>query len=153
MGATAVKGTARDVKTGVLAGALLPGAAGLGALSSWENTPRGEALRKVIQAAVAAVYKMIPEPYYRHAVGRFSGGPKSFNASRTSTGAGGSPMVRKAQQALKDLGIYSGSVDGAMGPKTAAAISDFQSQMELPCLLYTSPSPRDQRGSRMPSSA
>ena len=23
----------------------------------------------------------------------------------------------------------------------------------LPCLLYTSPSPRDQRGSRMPSSA
>ena len=26
-------------------------------------------------------------------------------------------------------------------------------QMFLPCLLYTSPSPRDQRGSRMPSSA
>ena len=25
--------------------------------------------------------------------------------------------------------------------------------LELPCLLYTSPSPRDQRGSRMPSSA
>ena len=25
--------------------------------------------------------------------------------------------------------------------------------MEVPCLLYTSPSPRDQRGSRMPSSA
>ena len=24
---------------------------------------------------------------------------------------------------------------------------------EVPCLLYTSPSPRDQRGSRMPSSA
>ena len=27
------------------------------------------------------------------------------------------------------------------------------SVMELVCLLYTSPSPRDQRGSRMPSSA
>ena len=26
-------------------------------------------------------------------------------------------------------------------------------QGEYPCLLYTSPSPRDQRGSRMPSSA
>ena len=25
--------------------------------------------------------------------------------------------------------------------------------MAMPCLLYTSPSPRDQRGSRMPSSA
>ena len=26
-------------------------------------------------------------------------------------------------------------------------------EQEYPCLLYTSPSPRDQRGSRMPSSA
>ena len=25
--------------------------------------------------------------------------------------------------------------------------------LDYPCLLYTSPSPRDQRGSRMPSSA
>ena len=25
--------------------------------------------------------------------------------------------------------------------------------LDMPCLLYTSPSPRDQRGSRMPSSA
>ena len=28
-----------------------------------------------------------------------------------------------------------------------------QYQKDNPCLLYTSPSPRDQRGSRMPSSA
>ena len=27
------------------------------------------------------------------------------------------------------------------------------SEQPIPCLLYTSPSPRDQRGSRMPSSA
>ena len=30
---------------------------------------------------------------------------------------------------------------------------DFMIKLGLPCLLYTSPSPRDQRGSRMPSSA
>ena len=29
----------------------------------------------------------------------------------------------------------------------------FRGRHPLPCLLYTSPSPRDQRGSRMPSSA
>ena len=30
---------------------------------------------------------------------------------------------------------------------------DIHSLKNIPCLLYTSPSPRDQRGSRMPSSA
>ena len=33
------------------------------------------------------------------------------------------------------------------------AFAAFQSGQNLICLLYTSPSPRDQRGSRMPSSA
>ena len=32
-------------------------------------------------------------------------------------------------------------------------LQSFQSQLINLCLLYTSPSPRDQRGSRMPSSA
>ena len=36
--------------------------------------------------------------------------------------------------------------------KTALAL-DIAERLDLPCLLYTSPSPRDQRGSRMPSSA
>ena len=38
----------------------------------------------------------------------------------------------------------------------ASVISDLEEVQEVeikPCLLYTSPSPRDQRGSRMPSSA
>ena len=30
---------------------------------------------------------------------------------------------------------------------------EFVNTLPIPCLLYTSPSPRDQRGSRMPSSA
>ena len=32
-------------------------------------------------------------------------------------------------------------------------LSNMNAWILLPCLLYTSPSPRDQRGSRMPSSA
>ena len=40
----------------------------------------------------------------------------------------------------------------AFGPDTNAFTSFDQVQYQL-CLLYTSPSPRDQRGSRMPSSA
>ena len=46
-----------------------------------------------------------------------------------------------------------------VGSKTArdlchkAAIDENKKARDLTCLLYTSPSPRDQRGSRMPSSA
>ena len=38
--------------------------------------------------------------------------------------------------------------------QTARLLSKFNLLApDMPCLLYTSPSPRDQRGSRMPSSA
>ena len=126
IGATAVKGAATDVKSGALLGAIVPGAAGLGALQSWENTPRGAALRQVIEKSVSSIYRMIPQGYFRHQVGRFAAAPRPM-----SGGGSGNPMVRKAQQALSDLGIYTGAVDGVNGPRTEAAISDFQSQMGL----------------------
>ena len=45
------------------------------------------------------------------------------------------------------LGVYrDGSINGE-------GVYLFNSDGEWACLLYTSPSPRDQRGSRMPSSA
>ena len=40
----------------------------------------------------------------------------------------------------------------AKGPSSFSAVRR-QGWLNYPCLLYTSPSPRDQRGSRMPSSA
>ena len=47
-------------------------------------------------------------------------------------------------------GIYGGTVKrDDMGQ----VVIGRQYQNHNPCLLYTSPSPRDQRGSRMPSSA
>ena len=38
-------------------------------------------------------------------------------------------------------------------PPDFSVVTDRASWAYPPCLLYTSPSPRDQRGSRMPSSA
>ena len=37
--------------------------------------------------------------------------------------------------------------------KTAIKVEDSENYNAHPCLLYTSPSPRDKRQSRMPSSA
>ena len=37
--------------------------------------------------------------------------------------------------------------------RTPSKHQDFADETGITCLLYTSPSPRDQRGSRMPSSA
>ena len=128
IGATAVKGTATDVKSGALIGVLVSGVAGLGALESWENTPRAAALRQVIEKSISSIYRMIPEGYFRHQVGRYAAAPRPMGGGGSGSG---NPMVRKAQQALSDLGLYSGAVDGLNGPRTAAAISDFQSQMGL----------------------
>ena len=58
--------------------------------------------------------------------------------------------------------IAPGSIVGLIGPngagktttlKSILGLTDFEGDMQVTCLLYTSPSPRDQRGSRMPSSA
>ena len=50
-----------------------------------------------------------------------------------------------------DLGDLIG-VDGKLRKTKTGELSIFADQIHV-CLLYTSPSPRDQRGSRMPSSA
>ena len=41
------------------------------------------------------------------------------------------PTAETIQQALKNAGIYQGSVDGKVGPKTKRAIETFQSQNGL----------------------
>ena len=57
---------------------------------------------------------------------------------------------------LKSLGLEVPGFSGTtVGHRQVAANAGLRSVVEplFPCLLYTSPSPRDQRGSRMPSSA
>lgn len=41
------------------------------------------------------------------------------------------PTNKNIQQALKNAGLYSGKVDGSIGPKTKSAIEAFQSQNGL----------------------
>ena len=51
--------------------------------------------------------------------------------------------------------VKRGSITGLIGANGAGKTTIFKASLGLihTCLLYTSPSPRDQRGSRMPSSA
>jgi len=48
----------------------------------------------------------------------------------------------------EDLEPYIASKDGDIGVRACPHLGDY-----TPCLLYTSPSPRDRTRSRMPSSA
>src|SRR4051812_1632900 len=41
------------------------------------------------------------------------------------------PTPKQIQQALKNAGVYSGKVDGNIGPKTKKAIEEFQTQNGL----------------------
>ena len=61
---------------------------------------------------------------------------------------GGGRAIAGAEAAVEALRCAEGP---AGTPLTLSAIE--QQLRLLTCLLYTSPSPRDQRGSRMPSSA
>ena len=62
----------------------------------------------------------------------------------------------KVLSALTSILVISASLVGCMGEseeKEDIAVVDDSFGAFSVCLLYTSPSPRDQRGSRMPSSA
>ena len=50
---------------------------------------------------------------------------------------------------IRGVNILADTVKVTLGPKGRNVVMD----KSYGCLLYTSPSPRDQRGSRMPSSA
>ena len=62
---------------------------------------------------------------------------------------------KKFAKALKELGVKKGDVIGTLAWNTHRHLESWYGITGLGaiCLLYTSPSPRDQRGSRMPSSA
>ena len=62
-------------------------------------------------------------------------------------------LVREIYGILRSLrrGVTSHVLNIGMDERLFKAINRWR--LEMTCLLYTSPSPRDQRGSRMPSSA
>jgi peptidoglycan hydrolase-like protein with peptidoglycan-binding domain len=52
-------------------------------------------------------------------------------SSEHSANVQSSSTVREAQQALKDKGFDTGPIDGVMGPKTSAALKEFQESQGL----------------------
>jgi peptidoglycan hydrolase-like protein with peptidoglycan-binding domain len=53
------------------------------------------------------------------------------SAGGASAGGGNQEQVKAVQQALKDKGHDPGDVDGKMGPKTQAALRDYQQKEGL----------------------
>ena len=68
---------------------------------------------------------------------------KGLEVVRVSKSYNNRPVIREVS-----FNIKKGEAVGLLGPNGSGKTTLFYS-----CLLYTSPSPRDQRGSRMPSSA
>ena len=61
--------------------------------------------------------------------------------------------VAIAQQAAERVALHHAVEDEAACDQADLRRLEEAPDLDVPCLLYTSPSPRDQRGSRMPSSA
>jgi peptidoglycan hydrolase-like protein with peptidoglycan-binding domain len=54
-----------------------------------------------------------------------------MKSGRAARGGGNAEQVKAVQQALKDKGHDPGDVDGKMGPKTQAALRDYQQKEGL----------------------
>ena len=61
------------------------------------------------------------------------------------------PLIEQCMQQVAVDGLAQRDVTTLSGGELARTV--FARVLAQTCLLYTSPSPRDQRGSRMPSSA
>ncbi len=63
--------------------------------------------------------------------GQGASGAMSVSADRSKGVTADSMSKKEIQKALKNAGYYEGVVDGKMGPKTRAAIMEFQKNMGL----------------------
>ena len=75
----------------------------------------------------------------------------------TDPGLAELPIVKEALSACASEGlscsVFSDVQPNPTGTNVEQGVGVFKEGEHDGCLLYTSPSPRDQRGSRMPSSA
>lgn len=60
------------------------------------------------------------------------GGTAGSKPSGTTNGVAGSEQVKNVQKALQEKGKDPGPIDGLMGPRTQAALRDFQKDQKLP---------------------
>jgi peptidoglycan hydrolase-like protein with peptidoglycan-binding domain len=56
----------------------------------------------------------------------------AFNSLAVVQFADSTDQIKQAQRRLRDIGFYTGSVDGILGPNTAAALRRYQAKHGLP---------------------
>lgn len=119
LAATSVQGESTDVNIGGAVGGYFGAGGALGGLQSWENTPKGKALRSVINQAVEFVVSKTPAEFYREGSAR----KKAVSADRA--------RVKALQTMLAKLGYNVGTPDGIAGNMTKAAVRKFQEENGL----------------------
>lgn len=76
--------------------------------------------------------KCTADSFYPPLVGTTMPGPVPYGIAAVSVGRASRNQIRAAQAALQRLGYDPGPIDGAMGQRTASAISAFQRASQLP---------------------
>ena len=119
-------------------------------------TPNGEINPMVMAAASIAGVDRVFTVGGAQAIAALAFGTETIPQVDKIVGPGNAYVASAKQQVFGQVGI-----DMLAGPSEVLVICDASANPEWvamdlfsqACLLYTSPSPRDQRGSRMPSSA
>ena len=123
-------------------GAIVGGGGGAVGMGAWQNTPQG----KVIAGAFMDAFNQMVVAARGYSVqttgpnGLGTGGALAVAGSRTSAAPASAvpvpvaaPMTwRQAQIRLAELGLYSDAITGTGGPKTLAALKQFQTIRGLP---------------------
>ena len=116
---------------------------------------RGRIKKVYMQGEAAA--RMMPEDLDKWYVRNSAGTMVPFSAFTTGHWSYGSPRLER-YNGVSSMNIQGSPAPGVSSGEAMQAMEDIMQKLPSMglsgfCLLYTSPSPRDQRGSRMPSSA
>lgn len=117
-------------KTDISLGAFGAGGGGAAGIGGWSRTPEGRIIAGAFMDAFNQMV-MAARNYSAQTMGDRglgTGGRMETDGARQAQAAGNAQMgLREGQQRLKDLGYYTGTVDGITGPRTQDAIRRFQS--------------------------
>ena len=86
-------------------------------------------LAAVISMLLAGTCLAVAPAWSQKMSDRVQDGARAGTASHPGTPD--SDRIRQIQQALKDKGVYSGPINGVMGPETRDAIRSFQEKNNL----------------------
>jgi peptidoglycan hydrolase-like protein with peptidoglycan-binding domain len=119
------------MKAWTIAGALMVAGAMLAGSATGQTTTPSEPKDKPTTGGAAGTSESMktgdkPSDAMKSDRGTTSDAAKGQRSGRMA--GGNKERVKAAQQALKDKGHDPGPVDGVMGPKTQAALKDFQSK-------------------------